>query len=208
MDIHAPEKPIHSLKEFATHIAVVTIGILIALALEGVREMIHDRALVRETREDFRAELRGDLDHSNRESARVVQYARQLDQLVADLPALRANHPEQIAARLDDIRNPGYFFADNSWKAALSTGALAHMPTDDIQTYASAFEVIRIYSGLQHDALAAEDSARIFFHAHSHLTPDQLDTGTERILLLQRAEKGLVQVGGEAHTQIIQALKL
>ena len=208
MDIHAPEKPIHSLKEFATHIAVVTIGILIALALEGVREVIHDRTLVRETRENFRAELEADLDHSNREFARIAEYDKQLDQLVADLPTLRADHPDQITARVAAIRNPGYFFADNSWKAALSTGALAHMPTDDIQTYASTFEVVRIYSGLQRDALTAEDSARIFFLAHPHLTPDQLETGTERILLLQRADKNLVQVGGELHSGLVEALKL
>ena len=39
MDIHAPDKPVHSLREFFIHIAIVTIGILIALGLEGVREV-------------------------------------------------------------------------------------------------------------------------------------------------------------------------
>ena len=58
MDIHPPEGPTNSLKDFAIHIVVVTIGILIALGLEGVREMVYAHTLVRETRENFRREIR------------------------------------------------------------------------------------------------------------------------------------------------------
>ena len=38
MDIHAPDKPILTLREAASHLTIVTVGILIALSLEGVVE--------------------------------------------------------------------------------------------------------------------------------------------------------------------------
>jgi len=209
LDIHAPEKPIHSFKEFAVHIAVVTVGILIALGLEGVREVFHDRHLVQETRENFHAELEGDREHGKLEAARVGKIKKALDQLADDLPRLEADHPEQVALRLEAVNhNSGYFFADNSWQAALSTGALAHMHTDDIQLYASAFYVLRVYSGLQQQCIPAENRARIFFASHPKLSPTQQEDGAERVLLFQQCENELVQVGGEMQDQLERALKL
>ena len=209
MDIHAPDEPIINLKQFGIHIAVVTVGILIALALEGVREVIHDRHLVRETRENFRSELHGDLDHEHLESARVTIIKKQLDQLAADLPTLERDHPEQLAGRLAAVdQNPFYFFADNSWQAALSTASLAHMPTADIQQYASAFYILRVYTGLQQKCIPTESSARIFFAAHSGLSPSQQEDGVERILLFRQCESELVQVGGEMHEELTKALAL
>jgi len=38
VDLHVPEGPIRSLKDFLLHIVIVTIGILIALGLENTRE--------------------------------------------------------------------------------------------------------------------------------------------------------------------------
>jgi len=53
MDIHPPSGPTHSLKDFATHILIVTIGILIALGLEGVREHWREQKAVSEARASF-----------------------------------------------------------------------------------------------------------------------------------------------------------
>ncbi len=57
MEIHAPDKPIHSKKEFLFHMLTVVLGILIALALDGIVPWAHHRALVREARENIAAEI-------------------------------------------------------------------------------------------------------------------------------------------------------
>ena len=132
MDIHAPERPIESLKDFALHIAIVTCGILIALGLEGIRESVHNHHLVRETRENVRFEMEVNIDHSNDELPRVARYNAQLKSLLKDLPTLATQHPEQISQRLEQVQNPGYFFLSNSWQSALSTGALEHMSTNEV----------------------------------------------------------------------------
>jgi hypothetical protein len=57
MEIHSPEHPIRSLRDFLTHIATVTCGILIALGLEQLVERHHNHVLAAHAREDFGAEL-------------------------------------------------------------------------------------------------------------------------------------------------------
>jgi hypothetical protein len=45
MEIHAPHKPVLTVREAIVHLAIVTVGILIALSLDGVREWREHRAL-------------------------------------------------------------------------------------------------------------------------------------------------------------------
>jgi hypothetical protein len=58
MEIHAPHQPVHSLREMLTHLALVTMGVLIALSFEGIGSWREHRALVREARANIRNELR------------------------------------------------------------------------------------------------------------------------------------------------------
>src|SRR5215831_15423820 len=67
VEIHSPEKPILTIKEAAVHLLIVTVGILIALSLEGIVEYVHHRTIVREAREIMRQEIesnRSELDKS------------------------------------------------------------------------------------------------------------------------------------------------
>jgi hypothetical protein len=207
MEIHAPERPINNLKDFALHIAIVTCGILIALGLEGIREAVHNRHLVHETRENVRAEMEVDIDHSSDELPRVKLYNAELKSLINDLPRLAAQHPEQINQRLAQIQNPGYFFLSNSWQSALSTGALEHMSTDEVTEYGGTAQIIKIYTGLQNEAATEETRCKAFFTAHPRLTPDQLEEGTERLLLFSRAEEALNFVGPQMQRSVQSALR-
>jgi hypothetical protein len=207
MELHAPESPIHSLKDFAVHIAVVTCGILIALGLEGVREAVHNHTLVRETRENVRFEMKVNLRSSQDEIPRVRSYDERLKSLIADLPSLAKQHPEQINARLAEIENPGYFFTANSWQSALSTGALEHMSTDEVTAYGGVAESIRVYSAMQRDAQAQQARTKAFFMAHPQPNPDQLAEGMEQLLLFYDGEKALANVGPQMQEDIERALR-
>jgi hypothetical protein len=184
----------------------VTIGILIALSLEETLQTVHDRHLVSETRENFRVELSNDAREDDDEFPRVTKSDQALKQLVADLPMLARDHPDQIALRLKAVDNPGYFLTQNSWQAALSTGALAHMPTEELQEYAATFEGIRLYTGYQAQRVHAEDSTKAFFAAHPKPTPAEVSEGVERIMLLARAEQTLDHVGEQLHDALLKTL--
>ena len=57
MDVHAPMEPIHTWRDIALHLGVVTVGLFIALSLEAFVEHIHNRHLVTEARANIREEL-------------------------------------------------------------------------------------------------------------------------------------------------------
>lgn len=56
LDIHAPHEPIHTWKTFFIHIAVIVIGLFIAVAIEQSVEALHRRHEVAALRKDLRAE--------------------------------------------------------------------------------------------------------------------------------------------------------
>lgn len=193
MEIHAPHQPVHGWKDFATHIAIVTIGILIALGLDGLREYFHNRHLVRDTRENVRTEMEANYRQSLRECGQVHQILDFVTPLSADLSA-SALHPEQIAVQTNRVGNPSYFFSAASWQAALSTGALAHMRTDEVTAYASAASAVGIYTSMQKDALSQEMRTKAFFAANPHPNQTALALGLEQFANYAHAEQILSHV--------------
>ncbi len=206
MEIHAPESPVHSLKDFFIHISIVTLGILIALGLEGLREAVHNRHLVRETRENVHTEMELTLQRANLECDRVARYHANLDKLVAAMPALAKEHPAQFLAGLNMDANPGYFLAANSWDVALSTGVLAHIPTAEGSAYAYASQAVRTYSALQDQVRIAEARAKSYAAAHPQPTPDQIAQGMEYLLLFDENERELAYTCPQMQQDIKRAL--
>lgn len=206
MEIHAPEGPVHSFKDFLIHISIITLGVLIALSREGVRELIHNRHLVRETRENVHEEMKNNLDRVRIECSRVKQYSAGLKVLVAAMPALAQQNPGQISTRLSLEGNPGYFLVANSWEAALSTGVLAHIPTAEVEAYAYAAQGIRNYTALQNATQPTEAHAKAFAAAYSLPTPLQVQQEMELLLLFDKAEEGLAFVCPQVERDIERAL--
>lgn len=207
MDIHAPEKPIHSVREFLLHIAVVTLGILIALGLEGIRESIHDHRLVRETRANLRDEIELGHEHMKDEFDRVTAGHNRLAALVGRLPGLGAHNPAEVLSELNKVNNPYYFFAANAWQAALSSGALAHMSTEELSAYAWAAEGTRIYVGAQMATLQAQREAIAWWQAHPKPSAEQLPDGVERIVLWDQEEEALFSIAPQNQRGYENALK-
>src|SRR3954465_1270837 len=85
MEIHAPHRPITTWKETLAHLAIITAGVLIALALEGLVSWVDHRLLVHEAVANLTAELR---DNKN-----------ELDGLFASLDQdrQRFEHADEIA---------------------------------------------------------------------------------------------------------------
>ena len=190
MEIHAPESPVHSLKDFLVHISVVTVGILIALGLEGVREAIHNRHLVRETREDVHIEMEHDQKSATIECAQVARYHRELEALVKTMPGLM-RRPDELSRQLNSDFNSQYFFVANSWQTALSTGVFAHMAPSEVSAYAYAAEGIRIYSAMQDRTVTQEVATKALLMSQTHPTPEDTQRATESLLLFAKAQEHL-----------------
>ena len=148
IDVHPPHEPIHGWRDFLLHLATITIGLLIALSLEGFVEWQHHRHLVHEAEASLRAEIKSNesalqsvLADVHKQQNILKQDVVVLDQLIKDP---KTNNHQQMSL---SYRLVG--FDDVSWKTAQNTGALAYMP------YARAQEYAGIYS-LQEELDAAQ----------------------------------------------------
>jgi hypothetical protein len=136
MDVHAPHEPVHTWKDFAIHLAIVTIGLFIALMLEAGVEYWHHRHIVAEARANIRTEL----ENNHRDAQKDIGYLSQnLKNVAANLGTLR--EMETNPKGHHSLGNAMSFATldDAAWRTARDTGALAYMPYDEVQQYSGIY---------------------------------------------------------------------
>ena len=205
MEIHGPEGPTKSFKDFLIHIVIVTIGILIALGLEGIRETIYVHRIVRDARENFRVELKGNRQNLDKELKNDREVLASVDQIIADLPKLRKD-PAQFRARVAEFHPSGYFFSSSRWEAALSTGALGHMSVDEVNEYAGTNFLVHAYTNLELQTNTDWQQLEAFVSAHENPSPQEMDTGVEKLFLYRADTRSLKQVAEEFSNSLDNAL--
>ena len=205
MEIHGPEGPTNSFKDFLIHIVIVTIGILIALGLEGIRETIYVHRVVRDARENFHVELVGNRRNLDRELKNDSEMLAQLDQIIADLPKLRKD-PAEFRARIAKLYPSGYFFSGSRWESALSTGALGHMSVDEVNQYAEVNFLVHAYTALEGQADSDWRKLEAFFSANENPTQQEMNTGVEKLYLYRADTRSLKQVAEEFSNSLNNAL--
>jgi hypothetical protein len=138
LDVHAPHATVHGWRDFFTHIATITIGLLIALALEAGVEGLHHRHIVREARENIRREIAQNEAEAKQNIGFVQTNA---DTMQANLEKARALESNPHALDHDHMHISFRFtsFNDSAWRSARDTGALIYMPTAEVQKYADAY---------------------------------------------------------------------
>jgi hypothetical protein len=205
MEIHGPEGPTNSFKDFAIHIVIVTIGILIALGLEGIRETIYVHRVLQDARENFRVELKGNRSNLDKEQKNDIETLAKLDQIIADLPRLRKN-PADLRARVAEVYPSGYFFSSSRWESALSTGALGHMSVDEVNRYAEVNFLVHAYTNLESQANTDWQHLEAFFSANENPDSQEIDTGVEKLYLYRADTRSLKQVAEEFSSSLDNAL--
>jgi hypothetical protein len=121
MDIHKP-KPVHSWREFASEIAVIVIGICIALVGEQIVEKIHEHIVAGEAREQVEREMATDLAVLSNRTRSEPCIGRRIDELDRKLAV--AGMPAYVAPTW--IGKPSAW--DNQtarWQAASQSGRMA-----------------------------------------------------------------------------------
>ncbi len=157
MEIHAPEHPVRSVREFVIHLAIVTIGILIALSLEGLVEWNHHTHLIREARENVHSEIadnQRELSGHLAETARLEQEHQRVLQWIADMLKSRASsiHAFHLGFNLADLSNA-------SWTTAQAVGALGLMDYSEVKRSAAVYalqdEFVRLQTRAEDTTISA-----------------------------------------------------
>jgi hypothetical protein len=133
MDIHVPHEPVMTWKQFFVHMAIVVVGVLIAIALEQTVEWMHHLHQLHE----LRGALNGDGGKAMRDADSVVQSQTAVaDYLHKSALAARdaaGTHrtfvlPAAPAMRFDIPNNA-------AWKAAKASGLVSLLPPQEVKAF-------------------------------------------------------------------------
>lgn len=140
MEVHAPHQPIMSKKEFFVHLLAITIGLLIAVGIEGCVEMYREHSLVKEARQTLREEIQYNSDRMaealpdiEKERAAIDQNIKYLTRILEDPKSKEAQHGS-LSANFATVG-----LNDTAWKTAQATNALSFMPYAEAQRYSDIY---------------------------------------------------------------------
>jgi hypothetical protein len=147
MEIHTPDKPIHSKKEFMFHMFTVVLGILIALALDGLVTWAHHKMLVREARARIATELRHNQETVAKALPEIKARGQQLQHIVSAIDELEKTH--KIKNQRLEFDFSSYELYSTAWKTASVSGAVTYMDYEELKNYTDAYDDQQDFTTLQ-----------------------------------------------------------
>lgn len=186
LDVHAPHERIHGLTDFFLHLFTITVGLLIALSLEGCVEWQHHRHLVQEAEEGLRNEIRQNSQSIGQLRQRIADQRTELDADLKTLSQIEA-HPGMAHERLSfTFRMQS--FDDVTWKTAQTTGAFGFMPYQEARTYSDIYstqdQVFQAQQSVVEDVMRSA-SLIVTQPDNSKLRPEQIDNIRDRIGMVE-----------------------
>ncbi len=164
MEVHPPHEPVHSWRDALVHIGIMTVGLFIALSLEGMIEYLHHKHLVREARENIRAELEHNHDAVQGDMKDIKDEMTRTQKAIDTIHAFQKNPAGHGSIEYHWSLNAP---SDVAWRTARDTGALAYMPYGEVQDYSNIY-------GLQ--AFVIEKLQQVQFREAESLAPLMIQT--------------------------------
>jgi hypothetical protein len=188
IDVHPPHEPIHGWRDFLLHLLTITIGLLIALSLEGCVEWQHHRHLVHEAEASLHTEILSNAKGMPNALAGLHKNQADLKHDVEVLKYIIQNHKDPEHNSMT-IGSGIQTFDDVSWKTAQSTTALSYMPYADAQEYAEIYTAQdELYSAQKQAARDAIITLAPFMNmaeSDPNLTESQATDIKQKIEILQ-----------------------
>ncbi|MGE5321394.1 MAG: hypothetical protein ACM3SW_00935 [Actinomycetota bacterium] len=135
MDVHPPHGAIHGWRDFFVHLIVITLGLLIALGLEGIVEWGHDKHLVHTAEANLRAELQANRKTLADDLRFLDEGQKLMESNLSILSTYKTNHARG-ELRFNWIWNSP---SSAAWDTARNTGAVALMNYQDAETYSDIY---------------------------------------------------------------------
>jgi hypothetical protein len=149
VDIHPPH-PIHSVKDFLLQLLTITIGILIALTLDGVMLWTHHHQLVHEAEANLATEVHENQVEIKKGMQELHTSEQQLKNMIALVHEVQQNRatPLKDAAftwTLDELHA-------TSWNTAGATGAIGYMDYAEVKRYTRVYDLQQQFMTVQNRA--------------------------------------------------------
>jgi hypothetical protein len=142
LDVHSPHERIRGFRDFLLHLLTITIGLLIALGLEGLVELRHHNHLRAEAEENLKREI---ADNRKEVASTLAEIAKDRENLVAALTFLQMEHPKGSLTLRFNMSN----LNNASWSTASATGALNFIDYPRVQQFANIYQRQSAFQALQ-----------------------------------------------------------
>ncbi len=140
MDIHKP-KPVHGLQDLAKEVAIIVLGVLIALGAEQAVDALHWRHKVNEAADAMRLELRD--DDGPQAFTRVALFScfdARLDTIQNAIEAGRDR--SEIAVLAAAYRPPIRTWDSEAWRAAIASDVGSHVSADQMVNWSKPYRTM------------------------------------------------------------------
>ena len=175
MEVHPPEHPIFTWKQFFVHMATVCLGLLIALGLEQGVEAMHRHEQARELREALQRETRQILDDQivavQNLNAVVAWGSMRRQQLYDGLWNNKPVPPTQVLSKPNDQAAAP---SDPIFSAALANGRVALLTPEEVTVYQDIHSQIAEWRAREEQTVNCA-SAMVSFERS---LPQRADSGT------------------------------
>jgi hypothetical protein len=187
LDVHAPHHPIGGWKDFLIHLVTITVGLLIAVGIEGCVELHREHKLVGEARETMREEIQHNNDTMKDTIVTVKKERATMEKNIQLLTKIQEN-PADKALQKDASITADYSMVglrDTAWKTAQTTGALGFMPYTEAQRYSDVYGSQKEFLDQQEKIMEDEAQflgvlAKTNFGHGDHITVEQASLALER----------------------------
>lgn len=185
MDVHAPHQPISSWKDFLLHLVIITLGLLIAVGIEGCVELHREHKLVKEARETMREEIEHNSSEMKDAVKKLDDQSAMMKKNIEVLTRIQENPKDKEAQNASinaDFSSIG--LRDTAWKTAQATGALSFMPYAESLKYSNVYSSQQDFLDQQNKIL--EDEAQFLGvlaktnFGHNDITKEQASLALER----------------------------
>jgi hypothetical protein len=176
VEIHAPDRPVHSVRDVIGHLAIITAGVLIALAFEGIVTWAEHRRLVGEAVNNLRSEMADNVREIEGLFANIVQERRNLEH-ANDLAQMLLEQ-RKIEGTSLKLEFHGAELKDASRTTAEVTGAFGHMDYAEVERIAAVYNLQTTFNRAQQRA--NESFVNVLAGARVLGSPDKVDPAVVR----------------------------
>ena len=139
LDVHPPHGKMHGVGDFFLHLFTITVGLLIALGLEGLVERHHNHEVREQAEANLRTEIRANQKALSKLLPVIHDEQKTLIAVLQFVLAREKNEPGDLGEIKFGFSNS--LLSDASWRTASVTGALALMDYDTVQRYADTYQL-------------------------------------------------------------------
>lgn len=139
LDVHAPHETAHGWRDFLLHLVTITVGLFIALSLEGLVEWRHHRHLVHESEASLHAEISRNAARMKETLDGLEHEQTTLKKDITELKYLEQNRKFPEKADID-LSYRIVTFDNTSFRTVQNTGALAYMSYEEAREYSQIYD--------------------------------------------------------------------